>query len=197
MNDRTALEEEIHGVHCIAPEETPQLLKNSLQSLAMVLADDEIIPQAEKQAYLRGMSLPRTHINTDEFRLRFLRFHFFDVVKAAKKIVRFLHISSFLFGDVVLERPVQLCDFSKRELQFMRTGCIQFLPFRDRSGRRVLIAVNLKTYDAVENKTFMEEAQPERVSSKEQQQEQQTTLPDHPLTLLFCFHWSKSSKGMS
>ena len=188
IDDRTAMEEEIHGVRCMAPEETPQLLQKSLQNLAMVLANDVIIPPSEKLAYLRGMSLPRTHINTDEFRLRFLRFHLFDVVKAAKKLVHFLNISSILFGDVVLERPVQLCDFNKRELQFMRTGCIQFLPFRDRSGRRIMIVINPKPLDVNDYAMFMKQDLQGRVSRKEKQEEQQTASPNHSFTLLFCFN---------
>ncbi len=190
MNDRTAMEEEIHGVRCIAPEETTQLLQNSLKNLAMVLANDEIIPPSEKRAYLLGMSLPRTHINTDGFRLRFLRFHLFDVVKAAKKLVNFLNITAILFGDVVLERPIQLSDFNKRELQLMRSGSIQFLPFRDRSGRRVLVVINPKPFDATENERYMKQNHSDRVSPKEKQQEQQTqaTLTNHSLTLLLFFH---------
>ena len=66
---RNALQEEIHGVRCLAPRETPELLQDSLRKLAIVLESDEMIPRHHKQAYLQSQSLPRTYINSDDFRL--------------------------------------------------------------------------------------------------------------------------------
>ena len=159
IGDRSAMEEEIHGVRCLAVEETPELLQSSLHKLAMVLASDEIIPRNEKTEYLISQTLPRTYINDDDFRLRFLRFTRFDVVKAAKKIVRYLFLLEYLFGEQLLERPIQLNDFSKKELQFIRNGTLQFLPFRDRSGRRILVLINPRDYSPEENDAFIDQTQ--------------------------------------
>ena len=142
LKDRNAIQEEIHGVRCLAPEETPELLRFSLQRLALVLVDDEILPPHKKQAYLRSQELPHTYINGNDFRLRFLRLALFDVVQAAKRIVLFLEVGFLLFGDLLLQRPVRLSDFNKKELQYIRNGHIQFLPFRDRSGRRIVVTLN-------------------------------------------------------
>jgi hypothetical protein len=165
LNDRNALQEEIHGVRNLAAEESPELLAVSLRELAMVLDRDDIIPPLDKQAYLRSLRIPRTYIHGDDFRLRFLRESLFEVVKAAKKMVRFLDLACLLFGDHLLQRPIRMSDFNKKELQFIRNGNIQFLPFRDRSGRRVGIFVNPAPYDNDTNEELLGQSHFDRVVS--------------------------------
>lgn len=142
MKDRTAIQEEIHGVQCLAMEESPKFLQIALFELSLTLENDEIIQPHKKEAYRKSQKIPKTYVNEDSFRLRFLRFTLFDVRKAAEKIVRFLDIISELFGEFALERAVRLTDFDSRELKFIREGEIQLLPFRDRSGRRILVVMN-------------------------------------------------------
>jgi hypothetical protein len=169
LGDRNALEEEIHGVRCLAREETPELIQSSLQKLAMVLENDAIIPKHKKQAYLQSQRLPMTYINGNDFRLRFLRLTLFDVGKAAKRMVRFLELACWLFGDYLLERPVRLRDFVKKDLQFIRNGSMQFLPFRDRSGRRICVCMNPITYSLKENNAFLDQSMADKVSKKQKQ----------------------------
>ena len=137
MQDRNAINEEIHGVHCLAVEETPELLNNLLRNLAFVL--DNVLSEAETRAYRQSQKLPYTYVNTVEFRLRFLRCEVFDAKKAAKRMAFFLNTVQDLFGDFALERPIRLSDFNKEEQTFMRKGHYQWLPFRDRSGRRIAV----------------------------------------------------------
>ena len=116
VKDRTDFQEEIHGVRCLAPEETPHLIKESLELLQWELEHN--IPVHEKQAYLRSQHPPlnltthktkknsRTHydpaamnpnhtyVNTDDFKLRFLRYELFDAHKAALRICRFLELET-------------------------------------------------------------------------------------------------------
>lgn len=166
LSDRNALEEEIHGVRCLAREETPELLQASLRKLAMVLENDALIPQHEKKAYLQSQRLPMTYINGNDFRLRFLRLTLFDVGRAAKQMVRFLELACLLFGDYLLERPVRLRDFDKKDLQFIRNSSTQFLPFRDRSGRRICVCINPIAYSLKENKAFLDQSMADKVSKK-------------------------------
>ena len=49
-HDRTKIQEEIHGVGCLAPEETPEYLKMSLQELQLEI--DNTISPDKKLAYL-------------------------------------------------------------------------------------------------------------------------------------------------
>jgi hypothetical protein len=142
LKDRTAIQEEIHGVACLAPEETPELLRVSLLQLACTLESDDLIPQYTKYAYWKSQQLPNTYVNEAGFRLRFLRFTRFDIMQAAEKMVRFLRVIVELFGEFALERAVRLSDFDCRELKYLREGEFQFLPFRDQSGRRILVFMN-------------------------------------------------------
>ena len=142
VKERTAIQEEIHGVNCMAIEESQKSLEFALSELRITLENDEIIQPQRKKAYRRSQQLPKSHVDDDSFRLRFLRFTLFDVRKAAEKIVKFLDIASELFGEFALERAVRLSDFDSRELKLLREGEIQLLPYRDRSGRRILVVMN-------------------------------------------------------
>jgi hypothetical protein len=42
--DRNEIQEEIHGVHCMAADETPELLTGSLKQLSIELDNDDHIP---------------------------------------------------------------------------------------------------------------------------------------------------------
>lgn len=137
MTDRNAIQEEIHGVRCLAPEETPQLLQSSLRQLALEL--DRNLPRELTRAYRQSQLVPTTYVNTLGFRLRFLRCELFDVPKAARRMASFLNMAQDFFGDYALERPIRLSDMNKEELKYMRSGRVQWLPFRDRSGRRIVV----------------------------------------------------------
>jgi len=145
MKDRNDIQEEIHGVRCLAPEETPELLQESLQQLANTL--DVIIPINEKRAYLQSQKLPKTYVNGDDFRLRFLRCEIFNVTNAARRIAKFLDLLLELFGDFALQRAIRLSDFDKEELPFIRMGHYQFMPYRDQSGRRIVTILQNEVYD--------------------------------------------------
>ena len=121
MKDRNDIHEEIHGVHCLAKEETPEMLKESLRLLAIEV--NENIPSNQKRAYLQSQSLQKpTYINDDEFRLRFLRCELFEINKAAKRMVNFIDLILEHFGFYALERPIRMSDFTKIELQAFRKG---------------------------------------------------------------------------
>ena len=145
FSDRNAIAEEIHGVCCLAPQESPELLRAALFELNQQL---DLIQ--EKDAYNRaqqmymansGVGLQHGYVNTDEFRLRFLRCELFDAKKAAQRMVKYLELVSNVYGPYALKRPFKLSDLSKEEMSFLRGGDYQLMPYRDRSGRRVLCIV--------------------------------------------------------
>ena len=73
---------------------------------------------AQKQAYLRCQQLEiqqrkTSYINTEDFRLMFLRCDLFDIAKTAMHIVEWLEYVVTLFGEYTLERPITLHDFTK------------------------------------------------------------------------------------
>ncbi|VEU45099.1 unnamed protein product, partial [Pseudo-nitzschia multistriata] len=143
FQDRIANDEEIHGVRCLAPEENPRLLSLALASLEREIERIPYKPAYDKaQAYALVPRFAKTsYVNTDDFRLRFLRCELFDVRKAAVRLIGYLELMVELYGLFALQRRVKLQDFSKEEMQILRSGGFQVFPFRDRSGRRVMCTV--------------------------------------------------------
>mmetsp|Transcript_1732 Transcript_1732/g.4047 ORF Transcript_1732/g.4047 Transcript_1732/m.4047 type:complete len:567 (-) Transcript_1732:171-1871(-) len=151
-DDRNEIEEELHGVGCRATNETPQLIEMSL-----AVFDDQVNKRKENDPYCtdllrniircwptpaaNGSHSSKCYLNDKDVRLRFLRCERFDVDKAVQRFVDFLEFMSELFGDYVTERPVRLSDFTKEEEMCLMQSRNQFLPFRDRSGRRVFAGV--------------------------------------------------------
>lgn len=164
--DRNDINEEIHGVCLIAPEETAEFLELSLVKLSTCLNQIVTDPPSLKIAYDLSQrysnqtteshepatneifSLPaRTYVNDRNFRLRFLRCELFDEKKAALRIIKYLDLVLEICGEYALKRPIQLDDLSKDEMKLLRSGCIQLLPYRDRAGRPVLAFVGDMGYN--------------------------------------------------
>eukprot|EP00536_Pseudo-nitzschia_multiseries_P013344 jgi/Psemu1/309872/fgenesh1_kg.563_\ len=62
---------------------------------------------------------------------------------------------SEIFGSFIAERPVRLSDFkTHEEVTALRNSRSQYLPFRDRSGRRVLIGVGTVNFHLPETLLF-------------------------------------------
>jgi len=145
FNDRNAIIEEIHGVTCMAPDESPEFLNAALYSL-----NHELNQIEDKSAYNLAQEIYRSNnygadqcafVNTDKFRLRFLRSELFDVKKAAARMVKYLDLVCEAYGEYALIRPFRLSDLTREEMSFLRGGDYQLLPYRDRSGRRILCIV--------------------------------------------------------
>jgi hypothetical protein len=154
--NRENINEEIHGVRCLCPEETPQMLEAALEQLSLELAD---IPCSEKQAFLQSQRLfpNNRYVNDHHFRLTFLRCELFDARKAARRLVRHLDFVFEIFGNKteILGRPIRLTDLAPKSLKLLRSGCLQLLPVRDSSGRRVFFTCAFKTpYDVIQRVSF-------------------------------------------
>jgi hypothetical protein len=161
FQDRNHINEEIHGVRVLAPEETPELLERSLVDLDSFLNQMITEPPSLKDAYnlsqtldsnrrmepidLRSNENPSTtniiYVNDTSFRLRFLRCELFDAKKAALRIIKYLNLVHEVCGECALTRPIQLNDFHKEEKKILRSGFMQLLPYRDRAGRPILAFV--------------------------------------------------------
>jgi hypothetical protein len=130
-------------VKCLAIDETPIFIEKSIHELQIEL--DTKIPDFENSAYFQSQLTVkgRIFVNSNEFRLRFLRFELFDIQKSAIRMLKWLEISYSLFGSVALERPVRLStDFSSHEQKLFRKGYVQVLPIRATgTGRRIMCAI--------------------------------------------------------
>ena len=137
FNERMKISEEIHGVRDAFPK-----LRETHESVELALLDmenamDSMFPIDG----LRSDDIPESRA----LRLAFLRCELFDAARAARRmlayvsVVRSLSSSPEGFGGG--GGRIRAKDwFTKEEYAALRTGVIQLLPFRDRSGRRVLVA---------------------------------------------------------
>ena len=135
VTERDQLNEEIHGVLDQSQNETPELLKTSLEQMAFELASIPASPSNE--AYRASLRFPKSYVHTDDFHLIFLRCDFFDAKSAAERLQYYLEQIHWCFGDKVLQRTIRLSDFDEKSLKFFRAGYQQVLPGFDRTGRRI------------------------------------------------------------
>ena len=139
FKDRNLIQEEIHGVTNLCPEESPEMIQQALHEMKEHLNRIQSKPVYDKIS-------PFSYIHSESFRLRFLRCDLYDCKKAAERLVKFTEYMNEEFDMEVLERPLKLTDLQtkggkkgKAIMDFFRQGHTQLLPFRDRSGRRVFV----------------------------------------------------------
>ena len=88
------------------------------------------------------------YVNDPNVRLRFLRAESYDSKKAVNRFISFLVYSQELYGNFVADRPIRLSDLkTRKEKRTLANIAFHFLPFRDRSGRRVFVSVGPCGYD--------------------------------------------------
>ena len=140
LQSRLKVQEEVHGISTVCPEENPEMVAHSLYTMQQHLDRNPFKPIYDKLS-------PRSYIYDRDFRLRFLRCDLFDAKKAAQRLVNFTDIMEEYYGIEVLERPLLMSDLltktgtmGKDILACLKSGVIQLLPFRDRSGRPILVS---------------------------------------------------------
>jgi hypothetical protein len=140
FQDRTGIEEEIHGVQSLAVTETPELIEESLRQFQREI---ETAPHELKQAYeeaLQRNAASRRYVQDRDFRVKFLRTEWMDPRGAVRRFLLFLEGLRRHYGPVGLERPIRHDDLDKAEKDLLRSGTLQVLPSRDRAGRLVLVS---------------------------------------------------------
>lgn len=142
--DRAAIEEEIHGVRCLAIPETPELIRNGLNAFQTEL---QKVPSDQKRTYdeccVRSMLFQdlvgTCYALNESFKLLFLRVELFDAAKAVRRFLKYLEFVRDFWGpEIALKRQVRFSDFTKAEMKLFRKGFFQVLPVRDHAGRRVV-----------------------------------------------------------
>jgi hypothetical protein len=145
FQQRNDIQEEIHGVKSCGREETPELIEEGLRQIVEELMK---LPSSEKAAWVRAQEMAQQHqskssyTNKPDFYLRFLRTELWNAKKAAKRLAIFLELLLELYGEYALQRPIEMAGFTDAELDEIKCGQVQLLPFRDRSGRRILAFVS-------------------------------------------------------
>jgi hypothetical protein len=138
--DRSKIEEEIHGVQSLAVEETPEMVSKALAAFQLEV---DRLPTSRKDAYEDAMVMDSKFVQDTNLHLKYLRAALFDVRKAASMFCTYLDMLHSYFGPVALERPLRYDDLGKAEQDKFRNGNMQVLPSRDRAGR--LVCMNLGT----------------------------------------------------
>jgi hypothetical protein len=149
IHQRTKVQEEVHGVANLCPKENTVIIEEALKSMQQHLdatQDKQVYDQLSSSSYL----------HTKEWRLKFLRCELYDCKLAAERLIRFTEYMHQEYDLEVLERPLRLSDLEtkcgtrgKEVMNSFKTGHTQLLPFRDRSGRRVLVShLKGKSFDA-------------------------------------------------
>jgi hypothetical protein len=166
VHERDRVYEEIHGVASLCPEETPELVQTSLNEMELEVeawkrhqTSHQDLPFHRASIDLVNGLPPHSYIlQKQDFWLRLLRCELFDAKKAAIRLFRFVEFMHEQYGPAVLERPLQMSDLAEIDnpdvkgkdiMECMKAGHTQLLPFRDRSGRRI-IATTMRlalTYD--------------------------------------------------
>ena len=137
---RLQIQEEVHGVADPCEHETPEMISQALHSMEQHLDDIWYKPLFDKIP-------PTSYMNTPNFRLRFLRCERYDCRKAAERLVRYVVYMNSEWGPEALERPLRLSDLERKTgksakgvKRALKSGLVQILPFRDRSGRLIQFA---------------------------------------------------------
>ena len=145
VNEREQQFEEVHGVARIV-EETPQLVSTALSHFR-----DAVTMVKHKPFYDHALTLNHAYIESEKFRIMFLRAEMFNVPKAVVRMFLFLEKKAKFFGAHTLGRPLQLSDLDEEALKVLGSGDFQVLPSRDRAGRPILFQVSphcgKKSYD--------------------------------------------------
>jgi hypothetical protein len=132
MTERDTILADAHGVSQQI-EETAEFVQDSLVQL-----DTEVENIAQKIAYLQAKKESPKYVNGDNFRLKFLRAHRFEVKNAAVCLVAFFEAKLDLFGPQKLTKEILLEDLDEEVMDLMKRGFFQILPERDQSGRVVV-----------------------------------------------------------
>ena len=137
VQERSKTYEELHGVNdCV--EETSLDLQNSLQELEEALT--RITP---KRAYEMAKRQNKAYVMDPKFRLMFLRADCFHPEKAATRLLGYFGGKLQYFGESLLTKRIQFNDLDNDDQACVQAGHLQVLPSRDRSGRAIVVAVDI------------------------------------------------------
>eukprot|EP00934_Nitzschia_sp_Nitz4_P000376 Nitzschia sp. Nitz4//scaffold90_size81538//76870//80378//NITZ4_005330-RA/size81538-augustus-gene-0.13-mRNA-1//1//CDS//3329560044//376//frame0 len=157
LEERDRVYDDIHGVDARAEEaealESPGFLESQLKSFEMELQDIKSRQSGspELHALEAAEQQDLAFVQNPLLRLPFLRTNDWKAKEAASCFVKYLDLKLILFGPSLLTRQVTIRDLTQEEVSDLSKGYFQVLPYRDRSGRAVLVWMNVgQVYSSVE-----------------------------------------------
>ena len=128
---------DLHGVSEL-PNETPEFIDDNLKAMGRVLRTKF----GGKHAYEMALFKDPGYVSDFNFQLMFLRATNWKPRAAAVRMLRFFNSKLQLFGEDLLVKNITQTDLPPDALKCLYSGYVQVLPFRDRSGRAVIIGNN-------------------------------------------------------
>ena len=133
VRERENIYFDLHGVHNTV-EEPESLLEEKLKELR-----HELSQIREKQAYDFASAQSRAYTEDRNFRLCFLRAENWNPAKTALRLTRHFKMKLELFGADLITSEITQSDLTEDDLALLYSGYVQNLPFRDASGRSVIV----------------------------------------------------------
>lgn len=149
MQERDEVTHDVHGINSVS-EEDPEFISRSLESFESAL---RIIPESDKEAYLKAREKNSDYVMSRKFVLMFLRADQFDTKASAARFVAFFQIKLDLFGEDKLDRDIRLDDLDEDDVTCLESGYAQVLNSRDRAGRAIFMLMPmLRKVKSLENR---------------------------------------------
>ncbi|KAL3918534.1 MAG: hypothetical protein SGILL_004189, partial [Bacillariaceae sp.] len=138
VQDRTNIQEEIHGVQSLACDESKEHIEDSLRKLQEEIDNrHNLYDPSLRGALDQAMACKDSFVHSTQYRLQYLRADFFHPKKACRRLMVRLRLLQKYFGPSALQRSLKISDFPKKEQAHLRKGHVQILPSRDRAGRLI------------------------------------------------------------
>ncbi|CAJ1946581.1 unnamed protein product [Cylindrotheca closterium] len=90
-------------------------------------------------AYETAERKSTAHAANRDLQMAFLRANRFHPKESAEKIIKFFNMKQDLFGEESLNRDITAQDLNDDDMKALSEGYFQYSPFRDRSGRKLLL----------------------------------------------------------
>ena len=135
--EREKIQHDVFG-STSAIHESPLFNRDALERLAEEL--NNFI--GEREAFDLAQMICPDYVNSDEFRLMFLRSERFDVQAAARKLVYYWDRKVELFGPERAFRKLTIEDLDNEEdIVALENGGIRALPHTDSAGRGIMFSL--------------------------------------------------------
>jgi len=128
---------DIYGKETSHVKESPAFNQDALHKL-----EEEINHVEEKEAFEMAQLICPEYVNSDEFRLMFLRSVQFDIPEAAKKMIKYWDRKVNLFGPDRAFRKIRIEDFeNEQDQEVLNQVGIRALPGLDAAGRGMIMTI--------------------------------------------------------
>jgi hypothetical protein len=138
LQERDVVYHEVHGVADII-DEVPPFVEMCLRQFQQELFKFKYDPYMASHAIKLAETRSPDFVHNPKHCLKFLRAERFNPKSAAARMIRFFDLKMVLFGASKLCKDITLEDFSLSDLEDFGKGFVQTLPWRDRTGRPVVI----------------------------------------------------------